>query len=187
VSRPRVVSTALAVEVMSDEAFEPFGWLIDAPRETPPAFVGVATRGWSVPFEIAGNVQVCALFTEFAGVRFDKLERHLHVTQTFIPMSGSVSVVAVAPSAGVDDPRPPAVADVRAFLVDPARGYVLRRGTWHSLDRLPLQPPGATFAMITEVETTDEMREAATPSRTDVFDFAANLGVEFELELEQVR
>jgi ureidoglycolate hydrolase len=172
---------------MSDAAFEPFGWLIDAPQKRPPSFTGVGTRGWSLPFEVVGRVQLCAIFTEFAGPRFSKLERHLNVTQTFIPMSGPASLVAVAPSNSIDDPRHPVVDEVRAFLVDSSRGYVLRRGTWHSLDRFPLRPPGAAWAMITEVETTNEMNDEGVQSRTEVFDFAETLGIEFELDIGTIQ
>jgi ureidoglycolate hydrolase len=174
------------VEVMSAEAFEPFGWVIDAPQDAPPSLVGIHTRGWEMPFDVTGRVQVCALYTEFAELRFAKLERHLFVTQTFIALDGPPSVVAVAGGAESERTLPPHPDEVRAFRIDPARGYVLRRGTWHSLDRFPLRPPGARFAMITEAETTAEIGQAQAQSRTDVFDYAEELGIEFEFAAEAV-
>lgn len=174
----------LPVEVMLPETFAPFGWIIDAPRDAAPEFVGVATRGWSVPFELAGRIQVSAIATDFAGFRFSKLERHLQVTQMFIPLHGprSLLAVAVGPEAG-GTPAPPA-KDVRAFWVDKSQGYVLRRGTWHSLDRYPLHPPAAAFAMITEAETTEEFSAGGELSRSDVFDYAA-AGIEFEFDVAE--
>ena len=45
-------------------------------------------------------------------------------------------------------------------------------GTWHSLDRYILHPPGATFVII-NVE----------PNPTQVVDYARKLGVTFEIVL----
>src|SRR5262245_32633088 len=109
----RIVTKRLSVEVMSAESFAPFGWVIDAPREAAPEFVGVATRGWSVPFELAGRVQVSAIATLFTGLRFSKLERHLHVTQAFVPLHGPRSLLAVAEGPEDGGTPPPSAVDVR--------------------------------------------------------------------------
>jgi ureidoglycolate hydrolase len=51
----------------------------------------------------------------------------------------------------------PAPGSLRAFIVDGSVGYVLRRGTWHSLDRYPLTPGLLDVVMLTAAETTREL------------------------------
>ena len=83
------------------------------------------------------------------GRRFSRLERHFGVTQTFFQLSGSPSVVCAAPPTDLHDPNAiPRPEDVRAFLIDPGKGFFFARGTWHSLDRYVLAPPGATFVIL---------------------------------------
>lgn len=134
--------------------FAPFGHLI-APRPDSPDYRGASgTLGWHVPFE-SGRALLSLLRTPFAGLRFSKMERHLRVTQAFVPLGGSPAVVAVAPPA--DELR---IEDIRAFLLDGSAGYVMHRGTWHSLDRFPLAPPHSDFLMITDHETQDDLTES---------------------------
>jgi ureidoglycolate hydrolase len=171
----------VTLEPMTPETFEPFGHLIDAPRSDAPDLQGDLTSGWGVPFEADGSVEVLALHTPYGGSRFTKLERHFHVTQAFVAVGGSVSGVAVAPGArdGPDLER------IRAFFIEPPQGYVLGRGVWHSLDRFPLYGPGSTFVMVTERETTRELREPRdTWVRTEQVDYSA-AGLEFLLALPE--
>ncbi len=42
----------------------------------------------------------------------------------------------------------PVPEEIKAFLIDPSKGYMFKVGTWHSLQRFVLSPPGATFAVI---------------------------------------
>ena len=58
-------------------------------------------------------------------------------------------MVCVAAPTDADDPQAlPDPREVRGFLIDPGQGYLFHRGTWHSLDRYPLQPPGAAFLIV---------------------------------------
>jgi ureidoglycolate lyase len=139
---------------LTAEAFAPFGHLI-APRTGAPDYRGASgTEGWHMPFE-AGRPLLSLLRTPFAGLRFTKMERHVHVTQAFVPLGGSSAVVAVAPPSDVLR-----IENIRAFLLDGSAGYVMRRGTWHSLDRFPLAPPHSDFLMITDHETQDDLTES---------------------------
>jgi ureidoglycolate lyase len=98
------------------------------------------------------------------------MERHFNVTQAFIPMDGSVSVVAVAPP--TDPKAVPRPEQVRAFLIDGTIGFRYKVGTWHSLERFVLHPPGATFVII-NVE----------PNPTQVVDFDRDFGLAFKVVL----
>ena len=134
----------LAIEPMTADAFAPFGWLADSSGMPHDRRVMTPSR-----FECDGLTTIHTIWQPDAGRSFSRLERHFGVTQTFFQLSGSPSVVCAAPPTDLDDsgavPRP---EDVRAFLIDPGKGFSFARGTWHSLDRYVLAPPGATFAIL---------------------------------------
>jgi hypothetical protein len=44
-------------------------------------------------------------------------------------------------------------------MVDGTRGYVMKEGTWHTLDRFPIHPPHSDFLMLTDWETTLEVKQ----------------------------
>ena len=67
-------------------------------------------------------------------------------------------MAVAAPTA--DDPAAiPAPEEVRGFLIDGSAGYVLKRGTWHSLDRYPLSRESSQIVIITGQSTQDETRK----------------------------
>ncbi len=147
----------LVIEPMTEESFAPFGRLLASSEE--PADRRVMT---ALPFECDGRTTVHAIWQPCAGRSFSRLERHFGVTQTFVQVSGSPSVVCVAAPTDLGDlqavPRP---EEVRAFLIDPGRPFAFARGTWHSLDRYVLSPPGATFVILN-----------VDPNPTQIVDYA---------------
>jgi ureidoglycolate lyase len=170
------------VEPLTDEAFRPFGEIL-SPKSTPPDFQGVGSAGWKSGFDLDGRAQVMTYRSDYTGLQVRHLERHFAVTQTFIPLGGTPAVVAVAPPTDPDPDALPAPEQVRAFLLDGSAGYVLKRGTWHSLDRYPLEPRPADIVIITERETQDELEqvEQARWTRTQQVDYLERLDVLFEL------
>lgn len=158
----------LRIEPMTAEAFAPFGEVAEA-KERPPD----ERRFFPARFEIGGRPTVEVIWQPYAGRRFTELERHFAVTQAFFPLEGSPAVVCVAPPTDPDDPEAiPAPEEVRAFLIDPGKGFVYHTGTWHSLDRYLLSPPGASFVILN-----------VDPNPTQVVDYAARFGVTFEVGL----
>ena len=134
----------LAIEPMTADAFAPFGWLADSSGMPHERRVLTPSR-----FECDGRTTIHTIWQPDTGRSFSRLERHFGVTQTFFQLSGSPSVVCAAPPTDLDDPGAvPRPEDVRAFLIDPGKGFSFARGTWHSLDRYVLAPPGATFAIL---------------------------------------
>ena len=154
------------------------------------------------PRTIASPSQWATIRGEAHGVRtvaaisdldLHKLERHFHATHVFIPMSGSLAAVAVALPTDEDDPTAiPDPNDVRAFLIDGTKGFGYKRGTWHSLDRYVLSPPGTTFVAFNNspnpTQTVDfmegfslnhqDLTTDTNPSRIDLKDVA---GLTFEI------
>jgi ureidoglycolate lyase len=173
------------IEPLTDEAFAPFGQVISA-KDRPPDFeTESGTQGWAVDFS-AGRPLVMLLRTRYQGLRLSKLERHFNLTQTFLPLAGAPAVVAVAPPSA-DRTAIPAPTAVRAFLLDGTQGYVLARGTWHSLDRFPLYPADTQWVIITDHETQDDLLAAylgqGGGTLTQEADYAAGFGLAFELIL----
>jgi ureidoglycolate hydrolase len=157
----------LKIERLTKEAFRPFGTVFDAQPRPPTRRTLVYDKG----FDVVGRTIVGVIWQPFAGRTFSRLERHFNVTQAFIPMSGSPAVVAVAAPTDPEDPEDvPSPDRVRAFLIDGTVGFRYKVGTWHSLDRFVLRPPGATFVII-NVE----------PNPTEVVDYAKKFGVSFKV------
>ena len=134
----------LTVEPMTEESFAGFGDLWYA-REMPGDHRILFPTGYSHD----GHSTVHVIWQPQEGRTFNELERHFGVTQSFIQLSGAPAVVCAALPTDLDDPNDiPAPGDVRAFLVDPEKGYSFKRGTWHSLNRHILKSPGATFLIL---------------------------------------
>jgi ureidoglycolate lyase len=172
------------IEPLTEASFAPFGQLVSAKARTPDFQTESGTQGWAVDFR-SGTPLLMLLRTPYRGLRFSKLERHFNVTQTFLPMGGAPAVLAVAPPGPRD--AMPAPEDVRAFLLDGRTGYALARGTWHSLDRMPLYAPATEWVIITDHETQDDLTAAyagrSPMTLTQEVDFAARSGVTFALTL----
>jgi ureidoglycolate lyase len=154
-------------------AFAPYGHVIEAPDVATTAdFGGEKFQAWGTDFSADGPVQVMVVHYDPQPLR--RLERHVAVSQTFIPLAGQASVMVVAApdvDAGELDP-----AAVHAFLVPGDVGVLLRRGTWHALTRFPVGPGGGGFVMITGDATQKELEgqvaSGASPTLTHLVDFA---------------
>jgi ureidoglycolate lyase len=177
----------LRVERLTPQAFAPFGSLIDA-QDRPPDFGGLSgTQLWGLDFEVDGRLQLGFLRVPYQGLSCRVLEQHHGVTQAFIPVSGPPAVLAVAPPTEPDAVPDP--AEVRAFLLEGRSGYIMKRNTWHSLDRYPLYPPHGDWIILTDWETTEDL--LASPDRlgaklTRAVDFEQRYGVTFQFDLQRI-
>jgi ureidoglycolate lyase len=159
----------LKIEPLTAEAFAPFGTLLDV-RERP---AGRRLIEYDKAFHVAGSTKVGVIWEPYSDLTLTQLERHFSVTQSFIPLSGSVSVMAVARPTDPDDPKDvPGPDQVRAFLIDGTVGFRYDVGTWHSPNRSVLHPPGATFVIV-----------SVEPSPTQVVDYGKAFGVAFRYAL----
>jgi ureidoglycolate hydrolase len=182
-SMGRVVQ--IPVAPLTEEGFRPYGELIHA-AERPADFQGITTEGWKTAIEVDGPPMIMFLSSRGEGLRFTRLERHFGVTQTFIPMGSVPSLVAMAAPTDPDPAAIPAPEDVRGFLVDGSAGYVLKRGTWHSLDRFPLADKPSQIVIISALPTQEELETAPQDvwRLTQDVDYNARFGVTFEFSLD---
>ncbi len=141
----------LRPQPLASARFAPYGKVIGEPGHGEPDFVGSSgTQGWKVEMDIAKPLYM-ALSTPPVGHLVTQLERHLNVTQAFFPLGGGMAALAVAkPTEGDALPGP---ADVEVFLLDGSVGYVLHKGTWHGLDRVPVTEASTMWLMITDSDT----------------------------------
>ncbi len=122
-------------------AFAPFGAFL-----RPPAGVGDRSlfSEWLEP--VPGLSQQCHLNRVSPStfpITLDRVERHPHASQLFLPMGVSRYVVTVmsADEAGAPDP-----AHAQAFVVPGTLGVVYHPGTWHA--GIAVLDVEATFAVL---------------------------------------
>ncbi len=117
----------LKVELLTAEAFKPFGQLIEAQGRAPDYRGTSGTQLWGLDCQIDGRLQLGFVRVPYQGLTFRAMEQHYGVTQGFIPAGGPPAVVAV--SAPTDRHTIPSPEDVRAFLLDGTKGYILHKNT----------------------------------------------------------
>ena len=180
---------SIKVEPMTEESFWPFGTLID-PQERPTDLRIII----ELDFHAEGRTTLSSIWQPCEGLTFVEMERHFGVTQTFFQLSGAPTVVAVAAPTDPDPLAIPEPDQIRAFLIDPSKGYAFNVGTWHSVKRFVLAPPGATLAVIKSdpnslqivnyqenlILTYSDLATNQSPRRDDLGD---RFGMVFELAL----
>ena len=178
-------TVTIPVERASHEAFAPFGQLISE-QGSPPVFHGDGLRSWRLAYDIDGTTELMFIRYDYKPMIFSAIERHFNVTQCFIPLAGSGVVMVVAPRTDETDLSIlPSPTSLRAFLLEGSSGALLWKGVWHSLNRFPVQPPGADFALLTSAETQRELErqshEGLPPRLTQAFNYGSRFGIRFEV------
>ena len=132
----------------------PCGQLICACSDELPVFEAPHLRSWRQEFEVLGPTELMYIHYRHQPLAFSTLERHIQVTQAFIPLGGAASVMVAAPPTDPGDRTSlPEPAQLRASHVPGTVGPMLWRGTWHALTRFPTGPEGAGFACLTDALT----------------------------------
>jgi len=121
------VELTVTARAADAEAFAPFGAFLEPP-------VGAGERvmfsEWLEPVEgRAPQYHMNRVAPTSLPVTVDRVERHPHAAQLFVPMGVSRYLVTVMPSDEVGDPDP---ARARAFVVPGTMGVVYHPGTWHA-------------------------------------------------------
>lgn len=152
-----------------------------------------AAHEWRTDFAIEGNPELFLVRFKFQPWKFHVMERHLNVTQSFLPLGGKPIIMVVAPPTNPRDwkavPKP---EDVRAFVTDGVQGIMMWKGTWHGVYRFPVYPPHVDIAAVSAIETTEDLLKAGdrtgkafmgvTPGKlSQRVDYKERFGVTFEL------
>ena len=75
----------ITLEKVSDELFDPFGQLL-CEKPAAPDFTGDGMESWALKFSSEKNVELMFTRFHYKAFEFSMLERHFHVTQTFLPL-----------------------------------------------------------------------------------------------------
>lgn len=97
------------VEALDAAAFQPFGMPLSVGAGPPVLTIG-AMRTWRVPFEVDGAMEMTICRYSRQPLEWSRMERHLNVTQAFLPLTGAETIMVVAPPtdpARRDDLPPP--------------------------------------------------------------------------------
>jgi len=144
----------MPIKILTRENFAPFGTIIELPS-TKPAISDRSLDFWEALAELdVEKPQVSFLVVKKRDLSLDKIERHVKLTEVFIPLEG-VSVFPLAPPKDVEDPKAEVPLDESvAFILDGSKGIVMKKGTWHWAP-FPITEK-ATFAVILGMNTVKE-------------------------------
>lgn len=108
-------------------AFAPFGVFVDMPAE---AGARRPYSEWLTPVSgLALQFHTNRVPPSRLPLTLERVERHPHAAQVFLPLSVSRYVVTVLPSLGDGQPDLPRA---RAFVLPATLGVVYRAGVWHA-------------------------------------------------------
>jgi ureidoglycolate hydrolase len=173
------------LQAVSELNFAAYGEILYG-KSSVPAFTGKNMQSWRIQFSIDGKPELMLNRFYFQPFDFSKMERHLHVTQTFIPLGNVPMIMVVSAPTKADDwssiPKP---EEIRAFYLDGAKGIMMWKGTWHALHRFPAHPPYVDIGLITEAETQKELElelaEGRKPRRTQTIDYEELMNINFRI------
>lgn len=129
-----IPAQTLKVEVLTREAFEPFGDVLEA-RGTPIVINQGRCRKYSNMTAVETDGQGYATMHIYKTDRIDSsyeldlLERHPLGSQTFMPLAGQRFLIVVADSAS--DGKTPDLSSIRCFLSNGNQGITYHPGVWH--------------------------------------------------------
>lgn len=115
-------------QVLSAEAWAPFGWL-PVPDTDPDDGRQQLAFEWSDPHVNLIGHRRQEVVSVPGGLRCDVLYRHRTHTQVLMPLDHR-AVLAVAPP-GAELAGPEGSSVIAAFVLEPLQALVLHRGTWH--------------------------------------------------------
>ncbi|MBT7733207.1 MAG: hypothetical protein HN701_15980 [Rhodospirillaceae bacterium] len=155
----------LIPEDMTQQSFEDFGYLWEV-MATPKTHRILEP----VKFQCDGKTTVSTIWQPNEGRTFCDMERHAGVTQGFVQLSGSKSIVCAAtPTNKKDNVDIPDLQNIKAFFINPKIGFAFKRGTWHSLNRYIVDGDGASFLIFN-----------SDPNPTEMVDYSSGKGTRYD-------
>lgn len=125
----------LKPELLTSQAFEPFGDVIDRRVVSPSIINGGRTQRYDdlAFIDLIGpdsrpRISIFLSRPVELPLKITALERHTLGSQAFVPMHGERFLIVVAPAGDAIDP-----SSVRAFITDGQQGVNYRAGTWHAV------------------------------------------------------
>jgi ureidoglycolate lyase len=123
------------IELVTPEAFAPYGVVLtpEAHERLPIEVYGNSVDCFREPIESDQPLEYLITTLRFRGYEVRFLERHMELTQTFIPMGGASYVLVVAEPDCPEEDGIPALSSIRAFLASGDTALQIHRGAWHEI------------------------------------------------------
>lgn len=180
-------TVTLTVTPFTAEAFAPFGTVLTPQGRSrlPINTYGDKLDLYREPFESDQPIEWFIVQGKLREFKALFLERHMQITQAFIPLNGDPFLTIVAPPAVAIEDELPALEQTRAFIVPGDAAIQLHRGTWHE-NPFPLRD-GQVFlvtshqALTRGHQATPDERLAALPLDLERR-FYGEQGVELRVE-----
>jgi ureidoglycolate lyase len=96
-----------------------------------PFYKGSVQEGHNFNFEYRGEAVIRSAKIGKRNPQLDWLERHLHLTQFFVPLGTKGYILVLAPPNHADGKNVPDLDKAKAFVFPPGVGFMLHKGTWH--------------------------------------------------------
>lgn len=165
------MAMVLPVERMTEEAFSPYGSILDADRKQPKMKEDFFTF-WDglAEMDILGKTTVALLEVVRRDPEFSKLERHVRTEEVFFALDRPVVALVGVPTPGQEFPDP---KTVKAFRLEPGKGVFLKEGTWHWIP-YPLQGKARLLVLF---------RKGTPDEDLDIKDLWETKGVSFRIQV----
>ena len=162
----------LKVKNLTESSFSPYGRILDVGVIEPKMKEDIFTF-WDglAEMEVDGKLTVGFLEVVTRSPEFSKMERHVKTEEIFFAIDGSVIALVGVPTPGQEFPDPDTVS---AFRVDPGKGVLLKKGTWHWIP-YPLQPKVHLLVLF---------RKGTPDEDLEIKDLQEAKGVTFRIEIE---
>lgn len=145
--------TSLIAEPLTEANYAPYGKII-GPLNSQNPITGAqfSAKWWRVmTLDISdGTPEIVYASMPHRPIQIRQFERHLLVTQAFIPLQNQAFLQIVAEPTDNINPY-----SIRAFILDGSMGVAMHRGTWH-VEFFPIGAVG-NFVVITRAETSDAL------------------------------
>ena len=152
-------SGTVPIEVLDEQSFREFGWVLGTPFAQDPAATAFSHPGsdfWHVhDFDPGDGGETEVLWVDYRddSLRVRALEVHWLTEQVIVPLGGHEIVHVVCPTRA-DGTRLPDLARLRCFLIRSGLGICMRPGCWHASFVLGGQ---TTCLMLTRRSTTRDL------------------------------
>ncbi len=153
---------------------------------TIPFYKGEVLEGHNFNFEYTGTAVVRSAKILQRNPQMKWFERHLNMTQMFVPLGTKGYIMVLAPPNHAEGKQVPDLDRVKAFVFPPGVGLMLHKGTWHDFP-YPVEDE-VTILTANSDEVVKALANCPTPRELfdgDVYkiDISARLGVRLVVDL----
>ena len=159
---------SIKAQLLTREAFTPFGDVLSAEGllRLPIELYGDRIDVYRPAlFESDQPVEFLLTRSKLRDFRVIFMERHLELTQTFIPLAGHPFIAVVARPNAREEKGIPALDEIKAFFVPGDAGVNIHRGTWHEV---PLPLVEGALMLVTSHQSLTRGLESGLTERREI-------------------